>query len=535
MLTALQIEEALKLYQTALKLHSQGPELYPQAAEAYSNLFKSEIFKYPESITEFARIDEHPELEFSDVSFAPLDLVAAGADGAPSTLPQILYLSYKNHGQFILDCVKSHIRHPGLPADRLLSRQELDYQAKAALDNFALALASDESDTELWRRAARIGAMLGSRRIARYCLEAAVEVDDDPTVAEVDPPSLEEGFAGEQLKEQLQVLSDELALSHPIMAPFIKKKMAPSIAKYMDIYTFLPDPTKSLETNTPENECAEVTQARIIISIPEWSWTALGDAICMAMISADGLASKGVTLRFPDVESIEPEDAPLAISTEDQIMKDVGMAESPVGESSETPVPTPVTAKSDDQSVQIITTTTTVPVSDGRQRSQSTSLPTRKRSQSAAGIRDTPEDDGGTQKRSKRIRNRDSTVEIDPATQFAEQLKIFDRADEDVFTFVGGLLTKIDVCDLGTFSELQTVLSQETTSDRADIVANTAVRDLRDILRAWDEEKESTFVNANAADILGSAAGGCKCWANGFSGELQVWTNEAKHETCFFS
>jgi hypothetical protein len=528
----LQIEEALKLYQTALKLHSQGPELYPQAAEAYSSLFKSEIFKYPESVTEFARIDEHPELELSDASFTPLDLVAAGVDGAPSTLPQILYLSYKNHGQFILDCVKSHIRHPGLLADQLLSRQELDYQAKAALDNFALALASDESDTELWRRAARIGAMLGSRRIARYCLEAAVEVDDDPAVAEVDPPSLEEGFAGEQLKEQLQVLSDELALSHPIMTPFMKKKMAPFLSKYMDPYIFLPDPTKSLGTHTPENERAEVTQARIIIAIPEWSWTALGDAICMAMISADGLAGKGVTLRFPEVQSIEPKDPPLAMSTEDQIMKDVGIIESPVGESSETPVPTPVTAKSDVQPVQITTTTTTIPLSDGRQRSQSTSLPTRKRSQSAAGIRDTPEDDSGTQKRSKRIRNRDSTMEIDPATQFAEQLQTFNRADGDVFTFVGSLLTKIGVDDLGTFSELQVVLSQEGPSDRADTVANTAVRDLRDILRAWDEEKASTFVNANAADILGSAAGGANAGLAAFlenskSGSIKQSTKPA--------
>lgn len=414
-----------------------------------------------------------------------------------------------------------------------MSKADLDYQAKAALNNFALALASDESDTELWRRAARIGSMLGSRRIARYCLEAAVEVDDDPTVSEVDPPSLEEGFAGEQLKEQLQVLSDELSLSHPIMAPFLKKKMAPFISKYMDPYSFLPDVTKSLGTNTPENERAEVTQARIIIDIPLWSWTAVGDAICMAMISPDGLAGKGVTLRFPTPgENPEPKDASLAISTEDQIMKDVGVTESPVGESSETAVPTPVTGRSDDQLVQIVTTTTTIPISDGRQRSQSISLPTRKRSQSAAGIRDTPDDDSGTQKRSKRIRNRDSTMEVDPATQFAEQLKSFVRADEDVFAFVGGLLTKIGLDDLETFPKLQAVLAQEGPSDRPDTLTNTAVRDLRDILRTWDDEKASTFVNANAADILGSSTGGANAGLAAFlenskSGPLKQSTKPA--------
>ena len=245
--------------------------------------------------------------------------MAAGSDGAPSTLPQILYLSHKNHGQFILDCVKSHIKHPHLRPEETLTKEELDYQANAALNSFALALASDESDTELWRRAARIGSMLGSRRVARYCLEAGVELDDDPTVAEVDPPSLEEGFAGEQLKEQLQVLSDDMSLSHPIMAPFLKKKMAPFISKYMDPYTFLPDATKTLGVDTPQNESAEVTQARIIIDIPLRSWTALGDAICMAMISPDGLSGKGVTLRFPPLGDTEPKDAPLAISTEDQV------------------------------------------------------------------------------------------------------------------------------------------------------------------------------------------------------------------------
>jgi hypothetical protein len=436
-------------------------------------------------------------------------MVLAGADGAPSTLPQILYLSHKNHGQFILDYVKTHIRNSKLRQGSILTKTELEYQAKAALNNFALALASDESDTELWRRAARIGAMLGSRRIARYCLEAAVEVDDDPTVAEIDPPALEEGFAGEQLKQQLQVLSDEVALSHPIMAPFLKKKMAPFVSKYMDPYSFLPDPTKSLSTQMAENEIAEVTQARIIIEIPSRSWTAVGDALCMAMISPDALAGKGVSLRFPpEEENASPAEGPIALSTQDQIMKEVGVTESPSGENGQTTVPTPVIGKSDDPVVQIITTTTTLPISDERQRSQSISLPSRKRSQSAAGIGDTPEDDSGAQKRSKRIRNRDNTMEFDPATHFAEQLKTFDRADEDVFKFVSSLLEKIEVDDLGTFPELQAVLSKETSSDSADALANTAVRDLRDVLRNWEDDKASTFVNANAADILGSSTGG---------------------------
>ena len=497
------------MYQTALKLHSQGPEVYEQAAEAYDTLLNSEIFKYPESITEFARIDQNPDLEFVETSFVPHDLVAAGTDGAPSTLPQILYLSHKNHGQFILDCVRSHLRISAQQNQPALSKADLDYQGQAALSCFGQALASDESDTELWRRAARVGAMLGSQRITRYCLEAAVEVDDDPTIAEVDPPSLEEGFAGEQLKEQLQVLSDEVALSHPIMAPFLKKKMAPFISKYMDPYPFLPDSTKFLGTQIPENGSAELMQTRTAIDIPAWSWTALGDAIGVAMMSSEGLAGQGVSLRFPSQDDdARLENAALAVSTQDQAMKDLGLTECPVGGLNEVSIPSPITARFDDQPVQIVTTTTTVPISDERPRSRSTSLPTRKRSQSAAGICETPEDDGGAQKRSKRIRNRDNTMEVDPAAQFTEQLQTFVRADRDVFSFVGDVLAKTGVEELGTFSELQAVLAHETSSDRADALVNTAVRDLRDILRNWDDEKASTFVNANAADILGSSAGG---------------------------
>jgi hypothetical protein len=501
------------LYQTALKLHSQGPALYAEAAAAYTALFNSEIFKYPESITEFTRIDQHPELELADPSFGlALDLGGAGADEAPSTLPQILYLAYKNHGQFILDCVKSRLKHPDTNADEVLNKPALDYQARAALDNFSLALVSDESDTELWRRTARVATMLGSRRISRFCLEAAVEVDDDPTVAEIDPSSLEEGFAGEQLKETLNVLSDETALSHPIMAPFTKKTMPEFLAKHMDPYPFLPDTTQFRNHEIPDGEGLEITETRSVVPAQMRTWTSIGDALCAAFMSPMGLSGTGIVVAVPE----EPTEAPQAppdpsptAAVEDQIMRDIGTTESPTAESSEAAIATPITAKSDEAPVEVVTTTTTVPISDGPSDKSTITLPTRKRSQSAAGIRETPEDDSGTQKRSKRIRNRDNTENsIDPSAQFAEQMKNFVRADEDVFGYVHGVLTKMGVEDLGSFTDIQTALALSTddASNREEIVKNLAIRDLRDILRTWDEGKASTFINGSAADILGSSA-----------------------------
>ncbi|KUJ07603.1 uncharacterized protein LY89DRAFT_631177 [Mollisia scopiformis] len=497
----LQIEEALKLYQAALKLHSQGPASYPQAAAAYTTLFNSEIFKYPESETEFRRIDKHPELEYTDTYPLGLDIGAGGVDGA-QTLPQILYLAYKNHGQFILDCVKSRLRLEPLP------KPALDYQVQAAIDNFALALASDESDTELWRRAARIGATLGSRRIARYCLEAAVEVDDDPTVAELDPAALEEGFAGEQLKEHLDVLGDETALSHPIMAPFKRKTMPDFLLKHMDPYPFLPDSTKLLDRGEEDGNQPEAAEQRKIVAVPERSWHSLGSKLCDVFLATMGgaedyISTTGLVINLPpDVEQM------LGVElahTDDQVMKDAPITESPTAES-EAASATPVTGKSDEQSVEVITTTTTVPLAQ-EPRQSSVSLPTRKRSQSAAGIRETPEEDSSTQKRSKRIRNRDSTADgtADVTTQYAEQLKSFERADEDAFKFVGCLLQKLSVDDLGSLAELQEVLSPDEKTDAAEVTGNIVIRDLRDILRSWDDAKASEFINSNAAEILGSS------------------------------
>lgn len=499
----------MKLYQAALKLHSQGPSSYSPAAEAYISLFKSEIFQYPESITEFTRIDANPELELLDPSFPlELELAAAGTEGGPSTLPQILYLAYKNHGQFILDCLKSRLLQAEIPANLRMDKKGMDYQATAAIENFALALARDESDTELWRRASRIGATLGSRRIARYCLEAAVEVDDDPTVAEVDPMSLEEGFAGEQLKETLEVLSDEMSLSHPIMEPYRKKHMPAFLKKHMDPYPFLPNPSMSLGGQASENE--PVTQARTVLDVSSRSWTALGDALTLLTLAPEGLSGAGIVLRFPpDDVSGKPPLPTDSETAEDQLMMDAGITKSPIIETAATATnPDPISNGNEEPVVQIVTTTTTVPLRDGRDRSQSINLPTRKRSQSAAGIRDTPEEDSSTQKRSKRIRNRDSTNEVDPATLFEEQLKPFTEADEHTFSYVGGLLERLDVDDLGTLSELQNALACEAGSDPTDQVGNTAVLDLQRILKNWDDGKASVFLNANVGDILGSSAGG---------------------------
>ena len=96
-----------------------------------------------------------------------------------------------------------------------------------------------------------------------------MEVDDDPTVAEVDPSSLEEGFAGEQLKEHLEVLSDETAISHPIKAPFLKKMKPSFLSKNIDPYPFLPDTSNFLNRETPDSDGVQITETRTLIPTPK--------------------------------------------------------------------------------------------------------------------------------------------------------------------------------------------------------------------------------------------------------------------------
>lgn len=496
------IEDALKLYQVALKLHSQGPDHYEKATIAYQELFKSDIFKYLESESEFQRVDSHPELEYVDASIA-LGLAAARADEAPSNLPQILFLSYKNYGQFILDCVKVLLKNSKI------SPQELCYQGMAAVENFSLALASDESDTDLWRRTARVSAMLGSRRITRYCLEAAVEVDDDPTVAEVEPASLEEGFAGEQLKDQLEILCDEVSLSHPIMAPFLKKPMPYFLLKHKDPYPFLSDETKLLgETGKKLHRKVEV----LTIKLQDRKWSAIGDRFYEICMSHEiGPPGSIVELQIPSKGPIPKDNessgklAPLNYT----YTRDIEMKDLPAEENEELTLASFAAPTLYEESGKIISATVDSRFLDENSQAIIT-LPTRKRSQSAAGIREVRDSDFIAQKRSKRIRNRDNTNDdsTDPASQFAEQLEKYVQGDEVVFNFVGNLLNKLNVNDLGTISELQSALSVNFPSSREDIVCNTALRDLRDILKSWDEAKASILVDVNTAHILGSSSEG---------------------------
>ena len=245
----IQVEEALKLYQDALKLHSEGPSSYDQAAAAYKALFESEIFQYPESQSELRRVELYgsqsetlsidPSGSQSDLH--PFDSYGPQADfqgqeglfqeyqedvttgytvpteeNALGTLPQLIHLAQKNYGQFLLESLQYKIKQ----ATRLstsdqapqVSSDDITKASLAALDSIVESLDKDDTDPDLWRKAAVVGDLLGSRRIARYCLEAVLEADDAGVEAVLSSPGLAETMAAQQLRLAVLKLRDDLSL-----------------------------------------------------------------------------------------------------------------------------------------------------------------------------------------------------------------------------------------------------------------------------------------------------------------------------------
>lgn len=290
----------MKLYQNALKLHSQGPDFYDEAEIAYQTLFESEIFTYLESLSESRRfqvygasevlesVSEHPS---ASESVAP----TAGVDGAPSTLPQILYLSYKNHGQFLLDRLKyqifrsQHVHGSG----ELQSSEDVEAISKvvsSSLGFFTEALDRDDTDFELWRQVSKLSGFLGSKRIERFCLEAVLKDDEGSPDEWKEPLGLEESFAIEQLKDLIQNLHDRVPEDQVPVHSDKQPNIIKSLRRFLDPCPYLPvsSPNSSIKSlkYTVHNSVAK--KREILVPLP--TWASCGKAILLEL----GKVAQGV-------------------------------------------------------------------------------------------------------------------------------------------------------------------------------------------------------------------------------------------------
>lgn len=313
----------MKLYQVALKLHSQGPSFYDDAELAYRNLFASEIFTYPESLPESQRLAIFGDSEIypdniEEPAIAIASAATTGIDGAPSTLPQILYLSFKNRAQFRLDRLKHYILQKGVNShsgytEGSINFKELTSTAYDSLRLFTEALDRDDTDLELWRLVSRIGEFLGSSRIARFCLEAVLDTDRKVFDCWMEPPSLDKIFAAQQLQTLLQVSEDDFSQSSLATPPERQKSLIKSLKKHSDLCPYLPSPRHYFWDAAAEQKMRRMIAQRQEIRVPVRTWASCGKAILTQIgQEAQGLvdlpAGTKYSLILPPKQNIAPED-----------------------------------------------------------------------------------------------------------------------------------------------------------------------------------------------------------------------------------
>ncbi|KAL1636518.1 Histone transcription regulator 3 [Neofusicoccum ribis] len=526
----IQIEEALKLYQTALKYHSEGPKSYQEAIQAYKALFESDIFKYPESLSEYRRteLNGDPDYDFilqDDYEAGPTQLGGA-TDSAPNTLPQILHLSYKNHGQFMLEVVQ-HSLHEC--QDSLLT---LNVTASAAavdvpLRYFAEALDKDDSDLDLWTRTASVAALTGSGRITRFCLEAVLDGDDEGLDSILRLPGLEEGFAGQQLRELVEKMQDNLSLLQSPLSDLRRRKLSAALKKRLAPFPFTPLPADVKKRETME-EAMSRPSPHLVLNPIKSDWAHVGDAILNEYLQeqqrfVDPGAGLLITLNLPDLpdDATEPQQGPAnnvpvekqadqaqQQITETQASVEDKDAKAPVENGGDTEMKDSNGSKAEHERVK-----------NGEGKSAEPSdrpnAPSRKRSTESAGLPETAE---GGRGRSKRIRARESigdgslsgivTAADAAQQQVEEELRQFHEADDWLYEIVGEMLAKLDVKGLGSPNILRDMLRNKQTesSKMGESGFKTAATDLYTILQTLIPQAVPMLMAPDSIDILGSAS-----------------------------
>ena len=551
-----QIEEALKLYQNALKLHSQGPKFYDAAEQAYRELFQSEIFTWEESLSEAQAIERFTALEDSDddsenllipVPTAP----ATAVDGTPNSLPQILYLAYKNHGQFQLDRLRHRLS--SIEGELMYDTMEassgvLPNVASSSLKLFVEALDKDDTDLELWRLVSRIGGFLGSHRIARFSLEAVLDNDEGDFI---EPFGLDVGFAREQLRPLLQTLDDQLSKSQVSSAFGKYRSIIPSFKKRVD-----PCPYLHVPSQAPNKDSTKVGAKRQVIKVPLRSYASCGKAIQLrldqetqgtdepdpgASYTLELPSHKPLAIPMPSSKHIDQGriatsqgQQPLAdghvqtnipsrlqieaIETARQWESDATLDPSPtnlnpnasaIGNVSESPtkVDGPGIAETEVLELDSAAKQTENPEMNAGPIILA-SLPTRKRSSETAEI---PDSTDVGRSRSKRIKTRgswdpavfkDSTTE-DWAKWYQQQLQIYHQADDLAFCTIATTLSKLSSEVSTSVRSLREIISDQRLDSgpgRADIPSSPldlVAQDLKFTLNAWDLERSKAFLNGH--------------------------------------
>jgi hypothetical protein len=514
----IQIEEALKLYQTALKYHSEGPASFDKTAAAYRELFASEIFKYNESLSEYQRHEAFGEtLVFDSILEEDFEAgpaqVAGAAESAPNTLPQILHLSYKNHGQFLLESMQYWVtQHGAIP------QTEGWNNIRGALNYFAEALDKEDTDLDLWLRAASVSAMLGSKRLTRYCLEAVLDGNDELWENLLRLPGLEEGFAGHQLRDLVERLEDNVSLMQTPLSSMKRKKLSDTIKKRMNPYPFAPLPADVAHADV--RPMLSRPPERVMLKPTKWDWTGVGDAILQHHLAesrgmADNVAPgssinfnippDGMTPESPELEPAPAEATPPPHVESPEMILDNG---SLVTRTAATETP----EDKEEENATMIEPENNANIKDEATPSavtqDGTVAPSRKRSTDSAGL---PETADGARSRSKRIRARDIIAEPSAGgervaqegnKQLEEQLEPYTHADQCLYEIVKDIYARIGIDGIQKPSDLRSLLAAVNLPSTASAFDRAAC-DMFTALQNGNGKAAQVLLSSESFDLVG--------------------------------
>ncbi|KAL6245022.1 Histone transcription regulator 3 [Rhinocladiella similis] len=543
----IQLEEAFKLYQHALKLHSQGPEYFQEALAAYQELIQSEIFKYPEAVSDYSH--DETEDDPTAASIAPDTAAAAllpssAAESSASSIPQLLYLAFKNRGQFLLD-----VAHHDLP-DKKGSRAGLcRYYVKAcneSIRDFAKALERDDADLDLWKKSARIAGVLSSQRVTRFCLESVLAGDDEDAEQTIDLSGLDEAFAAGELEQVLEVLYDDLSRLRTADIK-VKSNLLNALRRTNDPYPFLPKRGKALEYLDERHRPLSFEVATV--ELAPTSFVALGKAIeqIVSNLQHDStsytsatqvkLVSQGLEagrrddeMEVTSVEIIESHNSADALP--DQEMKDIpqdridnkATIESPQPQVSPEKGHTEDTAPGgkDDEKADEAMDDSTIEVHTAMPKQPSYLTPTtvRKRSATAAG---NEEPEGRT--KSKRLRARESLADTtapeedgvpeDPQS-FLDQLAAYEQADQTSFDVVNSLLAKFKLTIYLSSEAARGVFWQGGHDKKlSDIPEEDLIllADMKNSLKNWSDDKSQALMQGHGSQDFNEGSTGMSLFA----------------------
>lgn len=392
---------------------------------------------------------------------------------------------------------------------------QLIEEAAVPLKYFAEALDKDDDDVELWSRTASVSNLVASHRLARFCLEAVLDGDEEGLDSILRLPGLQESYALQKLRALIETLQDDLSLNQEPLSK-VKRRSLPSIVRNR-LERYQSEALASIgldfrRQRAEENRNGRKPQ-RVSLHPVKTDWASVGDSILKQFLAEQGaLADNGPGLGieiFIDAEGSSPMQEP-----EPSITAPLPSISSPVLQVKE-PSAAP-DAQLQQSPVEEDTTMHDAPAETSDKKPEQAidvtdAQPSRKRSTDSAGL---PESAEGGRSRSKRIRARESIVEgaavvdssrAEMAKEMINQLWNFEQADHFLFTIANDLFGRIGIQGPGSSDELRLLFPNSTgTSPKSTENSDfQPILDLFNILQGCTPKLAAMLLTGDSIDQIG--------------------------------